>query len=705
MGAFMQYSLFDTQASPAPSSPKSQTPAMRAAFLRAELNRHNILYHRDDAPEIPDEAFDALFAELLALEAEHPDLRTPDSPTVRVGSDVLSGLESAPHTLRMYGLDNVFSPEEWLAFMERAARALPEAEHRLMETWWADPKLDGLAVELVYESGILTDALTRGDGEKGERILEAVRRVLNVPLALVKADGMEIPARLEVRGEMLFFRKDFENLNARQESLGQKSFANARNAAAGTLRQLDMKVVAERPLRFLAYGVGAVLPEKVKDSLFPTVQALMEGLKAFGFTTPPDGRLCHGLQEATEYYQYLENVRENLPFDIDGVVYKLDNREAQEALGFTARAPRFAVAWKFAARKAQTRLLQIDIQVGRTGVLTPVAVLEPVPVGGVMVSRATLHNEDEIHALDLRLGDTVWVQRAGDVIPEITGVVENTPRGAKAFVFPHVCPVCGEAAVRLPDEAAWRCVNLSCPAVLLRSVVHFVSKAGLDIQGVGKKWVEALVEKGRVKTLPDLFTLTFQELLGFERMGEKLAENFLTSLEEAKNTAPLHRFIAALGIRQVGEQTARLLAENFADIEALSTAALETGTPRLLLLPDIGPEVAASIQDFFANHANQETLARFKAMGLWPHAEKKAKPLLEEQGPLYGKKVLFTGTLSRPRHEFQEMAENAGAQISAGVSKNLDFLIVGENPGSKLEKAQSLGIMVLDEAAFMAMLK
>lgn len=702
----MQYSLFNAPIVASTSEPVS--PAKRAAFLRAELNRHNILYHRDDAPEITDEAYDALYAELVALEKAHTDLRTADSPTMRVGSAIIAGLESAPHTLRMYGLDNVFSPEEWQAFMDRASRVLPEAENSLMETWWADPKLDGLAVELVYKNGVLADALTRGDGEKGERILEAVRRVQNVPLRLIAQEGAHSPELLEVRGEMLFFREDFAALNARQEALGQKTFANARNAAAGTLRQLDMKAVAERPLRFLAYGVGAIEPDIAKKTLFSTVQGLMLALTAYGFNTPPDGRLCKGLAEATAYYTHLETERDTLPFDIDGVVYKLNKREAQEALGFTARAPRFAVAWKFAARKAQTELLSIEVQVGRTGVLTPVAILTPVPVGGVMVSRATLHNEDEIAALDLRVGDTVWVQRAGDVIPEITGIVEGTPRGEAPFAFPHICPVCKEPAIRLPDEAAWRCVNLSCPAVILRTMVHFVSKAGLDIQGVGKKWVEALVEKGRVKTLPDLFNLTFQELLGFERMGEKLAENFLTSLEEAKNTAPLRRFIAALGIRHVGEQTARLLADNFMDMDALSTAALEAGAPRLLALPDIGPEVAASIQDFFLSHANQEMLNRFKTMGLWPKAEIKPKAPEGGQGAakqLHGKKVLFTGTLSKPRQEFQFMAEAAGAQIASGVSKTLDYLIVGENPGSKLDKAQDLGVPVLDEAGFIEMLK
>lgn len=674
--------------------------AARVQFLREELARHNRLYHTLDAPEISDEAYDALYRELEELESQSPDLITPDSPTQRVGGAVLPYLETRAHSLRMYGLDNVFSAEEWEAFVQRAGRQLPEASDEL-KTWWGDPKLDGLAVELVYENGVLTQALTRGDGEVGEVVTEAMRTVRNVPLRL-HADNAASPSptRLEVRGEVLMFRKEFEALNRRQEELGQKAFANPRNAAAGSLRQLDTAVTASRRLRFLAYGVGlAEFPKQASLVSWSTHSALMAALTQYGFDTPLGGRLCHGMAEAEAYWRELENQRDGLPFEIDGVVFKINDREAQEALGFTARAPRFAVAWKFAARQARTRLERITIQVGRTGVLTPVAELEPVNVGGVMVSRATLHNEDEIRQLDIREGDTVIIQRAGDVIPEVVGpVLEARPTDAKPFQFPHVCPECGTDASRLDGEAAWRCLNVSCPAVVMRSLLHFVSKAGLDVDGVGAKWVEALIKAGRVKNPADLFTLRVTELLGFERMGEVLAAKFVSSLDEARHTATLGRLIAALGIRLVGEQTARTLADNFADLDALEAAT----RGELMDVPDVGPEVADSIQAFFATPSNRELLLRFRALGLWPKRDdnKHERPVTA----LTGKKILFTGSLSRSREDFEKLAEDAGAVVMSGVSKKLDYLVVGEKPGSKLAKAQELGLTILDEAALLELL-
>lgn len=693
-----QYSMLNVREFPLPESPEIRAE-QRAAALRAELAEHNRLYHTLDAPRITDEQYDALFAELVALEQEFPSVVTPDSPTKRVGGAVLSFLKTQRHRQRMYGLDNVFSEEDWLAFAQRAARQLPEATPAELNTWWADPKLDGLAVELIYENGLFVAALTRGDGEEGELVTEAVRTMRSVPLSLHidPAKAQPCPRLLEVRGEVLLFRKDFAALNQRQEALNQKTFANPRNAAAGSLRQLDTSVTAKRNLRFLAYGLGAV---DFGENPVPwaTHSAAMAQLTAYGFATPPGGRQCHDLAEATAYYAELGAQRESLPFEIDGAVYKLDNLEVQQALGFTARAPRFAVAWKFAATKAQTVLTGISIQVGRTGVLTPVAELEPVAVGGVMVSSATLHNEDEINARDLRVGDTVLVQRAGDVIPQVVEpVLSLRPAEAVPYVFPHVCPVCGFEASRLPGEAAWRCVNVSCPAVLLRSITHFVSKAGLDIQGVGQKWIEALVRAGRVHSPADLFTLTVDELLGFERMGEVLAEKFVQAFDEARHSATLPRFIAALGIRQVGEQTAKTLAENFANLDLLAAA-----TPgELQDLNDVGPEVAGSIREFFDSPSNQELLARFKTLGLWPTYSH--TPL--HSGPLFGKSVLFTGTLTRPRPEFQNLAEKAGAKIASSVSKNLSYLVVGENPGSKLKKAEDLGIEVLDEATFLALVQ
>jgi len=669
----------------------------RAQILRAELAYHNHLYHSLDAPEISDEAYDRLFRELVELEQAYPSVRTPDSPTLRVGGTVLPFLESRPHRRRMYGLDNVFSAEDWLAFVQKAQRQLEEAPPSLMNDWWADPKLDGLAVELVYEHGLLTQALTRGDGEVGEVVTEAIRTVRNLPLRL---RGMDWPL-LEVRGEVLMLRRDFEELNRRQAEMKRKPFANPRNAAAGSLRQLDTSVTASRRLRFLAYGVGDVQPSP-NQPLWEKHSQLMAHLESMGFEVPTGGQLCHNPQEAEAYCREMESRRDDLPFEIDGVVYKLDDRDAQEALGFTARSPRFAVAWKFTARQAQTRLCRITIQVGRTGALTPVAELEPVNVGGVTVSRATLHNEDEIRGLDIREGDIVLVQRAGDVIPEVIGpVLEARPPQTKPFVFPHTCPVCGSTASRLEGEAVWRCPNLSCPAVVSRSIVHFVSKAGLDVGGVGSKWVEKLIEVGRVKTPADLFTLTVQELLNFERMGEVLAAKFVTALDEARHTASLTRLIAALGIRLVGEQTARTLAAHVEDMDALVAATKE----QLMELPDIGPEVADSIRAFFVNDANRELLDRFRSLGLWPHraglSEKADSPI---QTALTGKKVLFTGSLSRPREDFQRMAEEAGARVMSGVSAKLDWLIVGDKPGSKLDKAQKLGVGILDEAGFLRLL-
>lgn len=674
----------------------------RARRLSAELERHNYLYHTLDAPEISDEQYDALFRELTELEERWPGLRSPHSPTLRVGGRLLDGLAKKAHRRRMYGLDNVFSDEDWRDFVERMQRAWDtELNGPLPLGFWCDPKLDGLALEIIYENGLLIEALTRGDGEIGEVVTEAVRTIRTVPLRL-RGEG-PFPARLEVRGEVVMFKKDFEALNAQQEALGRKTFANPRNAAAGTLRQLDISVTESRPLRFLAYSLGEADWAPAKPCLFQ--HELMARLTAYGFLTPPDGRLCAGADEVEAYAAWVREHRQDFPMEIDGAVAKEDNLEAQEALGFTARAPRFAVAFKFPAMQAETRLTGIDIQVGRTGVLTPVAVLEPVPVGGVMVSRATLHNEDEIRARDVRVGDTVIVQRAGDVIPEVVGpVLSRRPPDAVEFVFPHTCPACGEAVHREPGEAAWRCDNLSCPAVRLRAISHFVSKAGLDIQGVGQKWIAQLVTSGRVQSPADLFRLKAEELLDFERMGEVLARKFVDALDEARHTATLPRLISALGIRHVGEQTARLLAGHFRDLDDLGRADAET----LQALPDVGPEVAASIRNFYESPANRAQLERFRELGLWPLSPladaNSAETAQTQAGPLLGKNILFTGTLSLQRGKAQHLAEAAGAIPAGSVNKKLDFLVVGDKPGSKLDKARALGIAVLDEAGFRELL-
>ncbi len=671
-----------------------QNARKRIDALCAEIERHNRLYHELDAPEITDEAYDALFRELSELERDHPELKHPDSPTMRIGGKPLSFLETRAHRERMYGLDNVFSAAEWEAFMHKADRALPEAGIRTMSDWWADPKLDGLACELIYEDGILVQALTRGDGEVGEVVTDAMRTIKNVPLKLRGS----YPRLIEIRGEVLMFRKEFEELNEQQGMLGLKLFANPRNAAAGSLRQLDSRITAQRKLRFLAYSLGAV--QGPEEPSWKTHGEVLASLQKMGFTVPPRGTLCRNAAEAARYFGEIERIRDDLPFEIDGVVYKLNDLEAQKALGFTARAPRFAIAWKFTSRKAETLLRSITIQVGRTGVLTPVAELEPVSLGGVMVSRATLHNADEIERMDLRIGDTVLIQRAGDVIPDVIGPVpDKRPEGTVPFSFPGTCPVCGSPVKRLPGESAWRCLNLSCPAVVMRSISHFVSKAGIDAEGIGAKWIGTLIRSGRVHTPADLFKLTREDLMEFERMGETSAGNFVDALAEARSKATLARFISALGIRLVGEQTARTLASHYADMDSLAQA----GPEDLQKLQDIGPEVARSIRDFFETESNRSLLAQFKELGLWPSSDPK-QDANAPQTALTGKKILFTGTLSRPRDEYKRMAEEAGAQVMSAVSKNLDYLIAGENPGSKLEKSKKLGLAVITEQEFLDLL-
>ena len=670
----MQHSLL-------PSTQDTQ----RAAALRTFLHRHNYLYHTLDAPEISDAEYDAAYRELEDLEKRFPTLRTEDSPTRRVGGQILSSLAKKKHSYRMYGLENVFSEEEWFDFVQRMRNALPEMPH----SFWCDPKMDGLALELIYEHGLFKEALTRGDGEEGEVVTEAMRTVRNMPLRL---QGDRIPERIEIRGEVIIPREDFARLNERQRASGGKIFANARNAAAGSIRQLDSSIAADRPLHFVAYGVGSTSENRP----WKTYAELMQSLVSFGFETPPDGQLCATPETAAIYFTHILENRASLRYEIDGVVLKQNDLDAQEALGFTARAPRFAVAWKFPAQQVTTKLLAISIQVGRTGVLTPVAELEPVQVGGVTVSRATLHNEDEIHHKDIREGDTVIVCRAGDVIPAVVGIVpEQRPHDTKPYVFPSHCPVCGHPVHRIDGEAAWRCVNLSCPAVVRQSLAHFVSKAGLDIDGFGQRWIDVLVGAGRLCTPADLFTLTVSELLKFERMGTKLASKLIASLEKAKTQTTLQRFISGLGIRHVGEQTARTLAHAFGNIEALSVA--DRGA--LEKLPDIGPEVSAAITDFFSDEGNKAIITRLKELGLDPHRTS-AEPALS-QGSLAGKKILFTGTLSISRTQAQIMAEHAGAETVSSVSKKLDYLVVGDAPGSKLEKARALGVTVLDEQAFL----
>lgn len=677
-----------------PNSPSEQD-RKRIKELTDLLNHHNYLYHTLDQPEISDDAYDALFKELVGLEEKWPELRLPDSPTQRIGGGVLEGLAKRSHSMRMYGLDNVFSKEEWASFVERIERVWQkEGKGELKLEFWCDPKLDGLAVELIYVNGLFQDALTRGDGETGEEVTSQARLIRNLPLSFIGKGPW--PERIEVRGEVVIFRNDFIELNKRQADRGEKIFANPRNAAAGALRQLDLAESSSRPLRFLAYGIGAVDWGKAKPC--ETQAELAERLARCGFQLPPDGKLCANPEAVAEYVEWARLNRDSFPMEIDGVVAKLNSLVGQRLLGFTSRAPRFAIAFKFPAQEAETKLLNIEIQVGRTGALTPVAILEPVAIGGVQVSRATLHNEDEIKALDLRIGDIVTVRRAGDVIPEVTGaVLSKREPDTKEFEFPHVCPACGQPVHREPGEAVWRCDNMACPAINLRSVLHFASKNGLDIQGIGEKWMTQLVESGLVHSPADFFDLTEQELLAFERMGPNLAKKFVQAVETAKKEATFSRFIQALGIRHVGSHTAKNLAAFFLTPDALAEANLD----KLMEAPDVGPEVGAAIYNFFHTPANQTVLERLRKAGLWPGAKPEQK---QETGPLAGKSFLFTGTLSKPREYFQKLAEAAGGRITSGVSKNLSYLVAGEKPGSKLQKAEALGLPVLNEEQFLNLL-
>lgn len=662
--------------------------------LHKDLAYHSWRYYVQDDPEIDDSEYDRLYHRLKALEEEYPSLIRPDSPTQKVGGEVLDSLPNREHSLRMYSLDNVFNVEEWNDYTQKTLKLLPGRRAADL-SFWAEPKMDGLAMELIYENGLLTAALTRGDGLKGELVTENIRTIKNVPLRL---HGDNLPELIEVRGEVVITHKDFEALNSKQAGQGGKIFANPRNAAAGSVRQLDPKITASRPLRFMAYGIG--LYRFADGRAFASQSEIMDSIKSYGLAVAPDARLCNSPSEVAAYYTSLGERRSLLDFDIDGVVAKLNRLDWQDALGYTSHAPRWAMALKFPAQQKETKLLDIIVNVGRTGAVTPVAVLEPVNVGGVVVQRATLHNEDEIRAKDLLIGDMVIIQRAGDVIPEVVRSVPEKRNGSEqAFVFPAICPECEHPIHREPGEAAWRCVNKLCPAVVKESIIHFVSKAGLDIQGVGASWVETLVDKGMVKTPADLFRLTPLDFMKLDRMGTRLAEKFVNAFEAARTGSSLSRLIAGLGIRHVGEQTARALSETYRDLDEMAAASLED----LQKIPDIGPEVAASIVDFFGDSGNKSLLIELKELGLWPVAEEKAA--IAPDAPLFGKTVLFTGTLSTSRGEAKKKAEAAGAKVVSAISKSVDYLIAGTEAGSKLTKAKELGVAVLDEEAFNALLQ
>ncbi len=664
--------------------------------LRREIEYHNHRYYVLDDPEISDAEYDRLFEELKRLEEEYPELKSPYSPTQRIGGKPLEEFKEWRHSVPMYGLDNVFEENQWWEYVERIHRLLPGERIQ----FWVDPKLDGLAIEIIYEDGKYKGAATRGDGFVGEDVSENVKTIKNIPLILLGKENL--PKYMEIRGEVVISKKDFFLLNKRQMENNQKVFANPRNAAAGSIRQLDPSITASRPLRFFAYGIGVVRWEEGEEG-WRYHHEVMGALQRFGFNIVPRARLCGDAKQVFSYFQEVEKTKDELPFEVDGVVCKVDSLEQQQRLGTTARSPRWAIAIKFKAEQGETLLKDIVVQVGRTGVLTPVAILEPVSIGGVVVKRATLHNEDEIRAKDIRIGDWVLVQRAGNVIPEIVRPLKEKRTGKeREFRFPSRCPVCNSKVVRPEGEVAYRCINASCPARLKRGLMHFVSKSGLDIQGIGSRWIEIFVDKGIVKDFADLFLLKKEDIIHLERMGDKLAENMLKAIASAKENISLERFISALGIRLVGEQTAKILAAHFKSMEALMQAREE----ELMEIKDIGPEVARSIYTFFRSPENKKLLNKFKGIGVWP------KPIEQEERDtskplsLEGKSVVFTGKLKGiSRREAKEMVERAGGLVKSAVSKKVDFLVAGEDPGSKLDKAKELGVKIISPDEFFSMIK
>ena len=656
--------------------------------LRHDLRRYEYEYHVLDNPTIPDAEYDRLFHQLKALEAAHPELITADSPTQRVGAKPLSGFAQIRHEIPMLSLDNAFSDEEFYAFVKRIEDRLIRLPEPL--TFCCEPKLDGLAVSILYVNGILTQAATRGDGATGEDITANIRTIRNIPLQLLMDNP---PARLEVRGEVFMPHAGFERLNQLALEKGEKTFANPRNAAAGSLRQLDPKITSKRPLVLNAYSIGIAEGVDLPNTHYDRLQ----WLKSIGIPVNPEIRLCNGIDEVLDFYRDIQNKRSSLGYDIDGTVLKINDIALQEKLGFISKAPRWAIAYKFPAQEELTRLNDVEFQVGRTGAITPVAKLEPVFVAGVTVSNATLHNGDEIERLDIAIGDTVVIRRAGDVIPQIIGVLhDRRPADARPIVFPETCPVCDSAIVRIEGEAVARCTGgLFCAAQRKEALKHFVSRKAMDIDGVGGKLIEQLVDRELVHTPADLFKLDLTTLTRLERMGTKSAENALASLEKAKNTT-LARFIFALGIREVGEATALNLANHFKTLEALQNADLEA----LQQVPDVGEVVANRILAFWHEPHNVAVVNDLIAQGVrWETVE--TKEVAENR--FKGKTVVLTGTLTQMgRNEAKALLQDMGAKVSGSVSAKTDFVIAGDAAGSKLTKAQELGVTVLTEEEFLA---
>jgi DNA ligase (NAD+) len=657
----------------------------RISELRDLIEYHNRRYYQLDDPEISDFEYDKLMRELADLEERFPDIDRTASPTQRVGASPLEKFGTVTHLTPMLSLGNAFSEEEVSEFNERIKRLLGD---KAEPDFVAEPKIDGVAVNLIYEKGVFLVGATRGDGLTGEDVTQNLRTIRILPLKMRPRDRDGIPERIEIRGEVYLEKEAFRKLNERRVEQGESAFANPRNAAAGSLRQLDPRITAKRPLRIFCYGVGSV-----EGKSFTTHWDTLKMLGDWGFPTNPDIRLARDVQDCVGYYHHIESDRENLPYEIDGIVLKVNSLSLQDRLGMVSRSPRWAVAVKFAPTQATTIVEDIVIGVGRTGVLTPVAVMKPVQVGGVTVSRATLHNEDEIAKKDVRIGDTVIVQRAGDVIPEVVKVVEGRRTGSeKPYRMPEKCPVCGSKVVRLEGEVAHRCIDLACPAQIRENIRHFVSRGGMDIEGLGDKIVSQLLDAGLIRDPADLYAITKEQLLELERFADKSAENLIAAIARSKHP-PLERLLFALGIRHVGEYVAKILARKFGNVGKIETASQE----ELTAIDGIGPTIAESIFKFSHEPHNLKILRKLEQADVRPVVEKQAT-----SSALAGKTFVFTGSLKGlSREKAKVLVVSLGGTATSTVSKKTDYVVAGEDPGSKFDKAKSLGVAILDEEGFL----
>ncbi len=655
-------------------------------YLRSEIEKHNYHYYVLDHPLVSDAEYDRLFRRLLGLEKSHPEFASPDSPTQKVGAPPLEKFATVHHTLPMLSLNNAKDQDEMEEFEERIRRFLKSSQPT---EYVVEPKIDGVAVELIYHEGRLTVGSTRGNGINGEDITQNLKTIRSIPLTLQKGKK-SVPRHLEVRGEVFLPRDAFQRLNREREEEGQPVFANPRNAAAGSLKQLDSTLTAKRPLDLFCHGMG-----QVTGADFSTHAELLQELKEWGLKPVPHVRLCRSLKEILAYHEEMERRRDDLPYEIDGLVIKVNSLDLQNRLGEIARSPRWALAYKFKPLQATTRILDIQAQVGRTGTLTPVASLEPVPVGGVTVKSASLHNMDELERKDIRIGDTVVVERAGDVIPYVVQVVKEKRIGKeKKFKMPERCPICGSAVYREEGEAAYRCTGLACPAKLKESLKFFGSRGAMDIEGLGEKLIDQLVEKGLVRDIADLYGLKKQDLAALDRMADKSAQNLLDALERSKDST-LPRFLTALGIRHVGEATAKLLSEHFGALRSF----MEASEDALIEIREIGPEMAKSIARFFAQKENRKVIEKFLRAGIRIQKEPK------KTGKLSGKTFVLTGALeTMSRSEAQRRIESLGGRVVSAVSRNTDYVVVGADPGSKLKKVKELEIRTLDEQKFLRLI-